>query len=320
MGGSAVAQTPFTDDFEDPAINPFWTILDQAGSGSVNLDTAFAHGGNQSVEVHTDSFGGVEALLHSFQSPAYGTVSVWVYYSNTTATGYKMLDIFNGPASSGSDYNLYIDWGNLETYVKDSSGASRIVAPPQSTGWHNWTFSSMPSGVTIEIDGVQVFTQPVAFAFQTVQLRQCCLAGSAFFDDFRFTSATAYSCAGFQSPFDVALSLKQKVQRAIPLKMQLLDASGNVVTDTTIAGAAPVVNINYTAVNSTAVDETSLLDPIGQSSNGNSFSYNSTTQTWQYNLSSSPFSASGTYTVTVTTGDATQYSVSPTCSGTFVRK
>jgi hypothetical protein len=128
-----------------------------------------------------------------------------------------------------------------------------------------------------------------------------------------------YSCAGFQSPFNVALSLKQKVQRAIPLKVQLLDGS-NAVTDATIAGAAPVVSITFTAVSSPAVDETSLLDAVGQSSAGNSFSYNSTTQTWQYNLATSPFNASGTYTVSLSTGDATKYSVSPTCSGTFVRQ
>lgn len=133
-------------------------------------------------------------------------------------------------------------------------------------------------------------------------------------------SAPNYSCIGFQSPFNVTLLLKQKVQRAIPLQMQLLDGSGNALTSATIAGAAPVVNITYAGVNSSAVDDTSLLDPIGQSSSGNSFSYNATAQTWQYNLSSSPFTASGTYTVTVSTGDATQYSVSPTCTGTFVRK
>jgi hypothetical protein len=185
VGGSAVAQTSFSDNFE---LKPFWTIVDQAGTGSVNLDSTFVHGGVESVQVTTDSFGGVEALSHSFPSPLYGTVSVWVYYSNTTSTGYKQLDIFDGLAFSGSDYLLYIDWGNLQTYVRDSSGATTLLAPAQSTGWHKWTFSST-SGVTIvtiRIDNKKVLTQAVDFAFQTVNLQQCCLAGSAFFDDFSF--------------------------------------------------------------------------------------------------------------------------------------
>jgi len=130
-----------------------------------------------------------------------------------------------------------------------------------------------------------------------------------------------YSCTGFQPPFDVPLLLKQTTQQAIPPKAQLFDTSQNVVTDTTIAGAPPVVTVSYTAVNgTTAVDETDLLDPLSQSSSGNSFGYDANTQTWHYNLSTSPYSAAGTYTVTLTTGDATKYAVSPTCSGVFVRQ
>jgi Bacterial Ig-like domain (group 3) len=185
----ALAQKAYTDKFEAPSINPFWTILDHAGTGSVNLDTDLAHSGKQSVEVTTESYGGVEALSHSSPSPLYGTVSVWVYYANVYGTGYKQLDIFAGPAFSGNDYNLYIDWGDLQTYLYDSSGALHVLAPDQSTGWHQWFFSSVSGGVTIKIDGATVFTQTTPFTFQTVNLQQCCDAGSAFFDDFSFAPA-----------------------------------------------------------------------------------------------------------------------------------
>jgi hypothetical protein len=190
---TAVAQARFTDNFEAPIINQFWTIVDHAGSGSVNLDTTFAHSGTQSVQVNTDSFGGQEALSHSFPSPLYGSVSVWVYYSNTTSTGYKQLDIFAGTAFSSSDYLIYIDWGDLQTYVRDSNGATTLLVPVQSTGWHQWTFASVSGGVTIKIDDENVFTRPVPFAFKTVNLQQCCLAGSAFFDDFRILVRRAAS-------------------------------------------------------------------------------------------------------------------------------
>lgn len=187
LTSSAVAQTGFSDNFE---IKPFWTILDNAGTGSVTLDNTLAHSGVESVQVNTGSFGGQEALSHSFTAPLHGTVSVWVYYSNVTSTGYKQLDIFDGPAFSDGDYLLYIDWGDLQTYVRDSSGATTLVAPAQSTGWHKWTFSSVSSRVKIKIDSVEVFGQPVDFPFQTVNLQQCCLAGSAFFDDFKFLPAS----------------------------------------------------------------------------------------------------------------------------------
>jgi hypothetical protein len=186
VGGSALAQTSFSDNFE---IKPFWTILDHAGTGSVILESTLVHGGIESVQVSTDSFGGVEALSHSFPSPLFGTVSVWVYYSNTTSTGYKELDIFDGPAFSESDYNVYIDWGDLQTYVNDSNNVTTLLAGPLSTGWHKWTFSSASGMVTIRIDNKKVLTQAVDFAFQTVNLQQCCLAGSAYFDDFSFIPA-----------------------------------------------------------------------------------------------------------------------------------
>jgi hypothetical protein len=134
------------------------------------------------------------------------------------------------------------------------------------------------------------------------------------------SSSASYSCIGFQSPFDVALSLPKKANRAIPLKAQLFDSQNNPITPATLGSATyPVVNISYQSNTSPAVDDTSLLAPLGSSSSGNQFNFDSATGTWWFNLSTSPFTASGTYTVTMRSGDATRYQVSPVCSGTFVR-
>jgi hypothetical protein len=131
----------------------------------------------------------------------------------------------------------------------------------------------------------------------------------------------SYSCKGFQPPFDVALSLTTKTNRAIPLKAQLFDSSNNLVTPTTLGTAPrPVVNVSYSSGTSAAIDDTALLDPLGQSSSGNQFNFDTTANTWWFNLASTPFAASGTYTVTLQSGDATQYQVSPQCSGKFIRK
>jgi hypothetical protein len=131
--------------------------------------------------------------------------------------------------------------------------------------------------------------------------------------------APTYTCVGFDSPFNVSLLMKHTNNRVIPLKATLDDQNGVVVSGSTIAGAAPVVTISFTGATGPAVDETDQLLPAGQSSIGNTFTYNSSTGEWQYNMDSSPFTATGTYTVTLTSGDATKYTVSPTCTGTFVR-
>jgi hypothetical protein len=126
-------------------------------------------------------------------------------------------------------------------------------------------------------------------------------------------------CTGFQSPFDVAISLNRNTNRAIPLKAQLFDSSNNLVTPATLGSAsAPVVNVSYQSGTSPALDNTALLAPLGNSSSGNQFNFDSTTSTWWFNLATTPFTASGAYTVTLQSGDAS-YQVSPQCSGQFVR-
>ena len=127
----------------------------------------------------------------------------------------------------------------------------------------------------------------------------------------------AYSCTGFEPPFDVPILLKAKVNRAIPLEMQLFDDS-TPITDLNIAGAAPVVNVSFSAGGGPAVDVTDQLAPLGQSSDGNEFRFDPLAGHWVYNLGTKPFTAAGTYTVTVAAGD-TSYSISPTCTGQFVR-
>ena len=131
------------------------------------------------------------------------------------------------------------------------------------------------------------------------------------------TCGAAYACTGFESPFDVPIALKAKVNRAIPLKMQLFE-NGTAITPANIAGGPPVVNVTYSAGGGPAVDVTAQLEPVGQSSEGNSFTFDAADGRWVFNLGTKPYSAAGTYTVTVAPADTT-YSVAPTCTGQFVR-
>ena len=120
---------------------------------------------------------------------------------------------------------------------------------------------------------------------------------------------------GFESPFDLPIALSKKSNRAIPLKAQLFDSNNNLVTADTLAGLEPpVVAVSFSSTSTAAVDQTSLLVPVGQSSTGNQFSFDASTGSWQFNLGTTPFTAAGTYTVSVQSGNASQYQVGNSCS------
>jgi hypothetical protein len=209
--------------------------------------------------------------------------------------------------------------GSVQTvsvYVSNLTGSVGINAYDSANNLLGQ--ATVPNAVTNTLVTVTSSGNPIAYV--TIQGG----AGQFAIDNFSFTytppSAPNYSCTGFQSPFDVALSLNSKTNRAIPLKAQLFDKNGTLVTPDTLGAAPPpVVNVSYQSGGSPATDDTSLLEPLGSSSSGNQFSFDPTTNTWWFNLSTQPFTASGTYTVTLQSGDGTQYTVSPACSGQFVR-
>lgn len=124
------------------------------------------------------------------------------------------------------------------------------------------------------------------------------------------------ACDGFFAPFDVPLSLPRKASRVIPLTLSLFDPDGVELTPTEIA--APVVSVAKTTG---VVGELEQLeaDAVGRATEGNSFVWDETTGLWTYNLATKPYSAAGTYLVTVLAGNE-KYIVSPSCDGVFVRQ
>lgn len=224
--------------------------------------------------------------------------------SNATLSG--STNITGSFASSGNDS---ITFGNLMVTVDNGApifNASSLAA--FSVPLDTTTLSDGSHNIQVSITGTDNCTHNPVNGSATVAIN--------------VTNAhpAVYSCSGFTAPFDQALSLKSKVQRAIPLKMQLYDSNHNLVTNTSVAGPAPAVTISYQAQNSAAVDESTMLAPAGNSSTGNTFSYDPTSQSWQYNMDSTPFSAKGTYKIQAISADPSLYTISPTCTGTFVRQ
>jgi hypothetical protein len=123
-----------------------------------------------------------------------------------------------------------------------------------------------------------------------------------------------YACVGFNPPMDHS-PVKVKKKRALPLKMQLLDSDGFLVTDESIE-AAPVIQVSYTP--QSGGDPTDVSDealPAGLGTLGNQFVFTED-QKWQYNLKTNNLTAPGTYLISIVPGNS--YVINPNCGASFV--
>ncbi|HUG12344.1 MAG TPA: hypothetical protein VMM36_15100, partial [Opitutaceae bacterium] len=121
------------------------------------------------------------------------------------------------------------------------------------------------------------------------------------------------TCTGFQPPMDKVVSVKKKSNRVLPFKVQILDSDGVLQTPADIA--APVIQITFDS----GTGPTELTDEFlssGKGDEGNQFSYESTSQTWQFNLNSKQFTAAGTYFVEAVSGESCAYTLVG-CEGVF---
>lgn len=136
--------------------------------------------------------------------------------------------------------------------------------------------------------------------------------------NFLFTGAApVLSCVGFEPPM-AGGPVKVKKNRALPLKAQLFDTDGIVITDLDLT-APPVVQVLFdSGGGGMAVDVSGEALPAGLGDDGNQFVY--TGARWRYNLKTKNYTAPGTYTVSMASGDDAEYVVDPTCEAEFVIK
>lgn len=130
-----------------------------------------------------------------------------------------------------------------------------------------------------------------------------------------YVCAPTYSCSGFQSPLDNG-AVKVKKNRVIPVKGQLFDET-LMLTDTDIT-APPVIQVTYQSTpDADAIDVTEDAYATGLGTDGNTFEYNVGDDVWQFNLKTKNYTATGTYTINMKSGDETEYLVN-TCTAQFV--
>jgi hypothetical protein len=124
----------------------------------------------------------------------------------------------------------------------------------------------------------------------------------------------ALSCAGFGAPLD-GDAVTVKKNRVLPLKAQLIDEEGQPVDDLGIP-AAPVLTVSFDDHVGPAEDVSDDALSAGAGTDGNQFEFIDTQ--WRYNLKAKNYSASGTYTVTMESGNSDEYVIDPQCSAEFV--
>lgn len=120
-------------------------------------------------------------------------------------------------------------------------------------------------------------------------------------------------CQGFEPPMDNG-PVTVKKNRVLPFKATLLKGSAP-VTNLDIV-APPVIQVLYNSGIGDAIDVTDYALPAGQGTEGNQFEFDGTW--WHFNLETKKYTAAGTYTVSMVSGDATEYVIDPTCTAQFV--
>jgi len=125
----------------------------------------------------------------------------------------------------------------------------------------------------------------------------------------------ALTCDGFAAPM-ANHPVKAKKNRVFPLKMELFDGTEE-QTDGELV-AAPIVKVDRTATTEDPGAEDINALSAGQGSDGNQFDFTDD-DIWQFNLKSKGL-ASGTYLVTVTSGDSSEYTIDSTCETSFIIK
>lgn len=125
-------------------------------------------------------------------------------------------------------------------------------------------------------------------------------------------------CVGFESPMDKGpVTVKQN--RVLPLKAVLLDSDSNPITDADIT-ALPVLQVFYdSGTGSDPIDVTDEALPAGQGTEGNQFVFTDEGK-WQFNLKTKNYTAPGTYTIYMNTGDSSEYVIDPQCEASFMVK
>lgn len=225
---SARAADPlsFSDGFEGPTLNPFWSKLENAGSITFP-SSAKVHSGLQSVQFNSVQGQGQKniELLHNFENPQYGTVSVWVFDTGADLTSSNYLAFFVTNSAQGKstqiltqDYDLGpTNGGNYDYVPFNGSGGMSTVDRTQN--WHQWSITATASTSILAVDGHTIFSGPGGIPFDRVVFT---MSGPDFrpsftshFDDFSFQAVPepALGCLALIAVGTLAVERRRRAAR-----------------------------------------------------------------------------------------------------------
>lgn len=135
-------------------------------------------------------------------------------------------------------------------------------------------------------------------------------------DYLRVFDLSHLNCIGFGPPMDNG-PVKVKKNKVLPLNAQLFDTEGLLVTDADIV-APPVIQVFYNSEpGGDPVDVTESALPAGEGTEGNQFVFTEE-GTWTFHLKTKNYSAPGTYTIYMDSGDDSEYVIDQQCQASFV--
>jgi hypothetical protein len=128
-------------------------------------------------------------------------------------------------------------------------------------------------------------------------------------------SVPKYSCLGFENPMGQG-PVTVKNNRVLPLKVQLIDQYGALIIDTDVA-SPPVLQVTGKDSGGSNADLTNQGLFAGQGTETKQFVF-SYDGKWQFNLMTKNYSTLGTYTISILTGDSSEYAIEPSCTAIFM--
>ncbi|MFA6147724.1 MAG: hypothetical protein WC899_05900 [bacterium] len=128
-------------------------------------------------------------------------------------------------------------------------------------------------------------------------------------------SVPKYSCLGFENPMGHG-PVTVKKDRVLPLKAQLIDQYGDMIIDTDIA-SPPVIQVTGMDSGGSNADLTHQELFAGKGTGKKQFVFTADGK-WQFNLKTKNYSKPGTYTISILSGNSSEYVIEPSCSAVIV--
>ena len=230
------------------------------------------------------------------------------------------------------------------------SGVSTSLISNISSGWHHFALTSDASGHKFYLDAVEftpnLFANGVtsstniwlldaieatiggvplspgssdgnskSYNIDDVFIYTQALTNSEITDLFNADNPLNFTCAGFEAPMNVPVTVKKN--RALPIKGLLLDETGSLITDADIL-SPPVIQIAFSPI--TGEDPEDVTDQslsAGQGMDGNQFEF-ADNEKWRFNLKTKNYTSAGSYVITMVSGDPTEYMINSTCEAIFI--